>query len=493
MDSTPMTQQMSLFPQEPAFQFRKADPPSLGPSFEQRSTVPLLFESVPGSMSLMFDTSKLTLGDYHNMRTHPQVHASLSLMTFMIHQADWKIECKDKKVAETIEDNMRQIWTELVRGISTGYWAGYAPNVLEWDNASGPDSDGELDRIYVTKVKDLNPMECSVNWKEVESNYTPRPGDLVSGQPFDRRNMPKVKLYDGIKKFGLAYPIPPEQTFWYPVLMENGNHYGKKLLEPAFMPWYFSILVHLYANRYFERFGEPVPIGRAPIDQDFEYSDGAGGTVRISAKQAMEQILTNLRSSGKVVLPSDRDDSASNNRSEYLWDVEYLESQMRGADFERYLDRLDEEISLAIFTPMLLMRSGDKGSLNLGVQHTQTWLWSLNAMMGDLKLYIDKYLVQRIKAYNFNQNAPRAEWVPRKMGKDNTETLRAIVSQLISKDMAKPDLEEMGTALGMSLQEIRTAAPDPNTIVDTRDRSERDRTEDGPRTAGDDLPTTTSQ
>jgi hypothetical protein len=484
MESATMSQ-LELF-DSAAFKFRKAEPPALGPAFNQEPALGgVLWEGLPGSMALMFDTDKLTLGDYNNMRTHPQIHASLSLITFMIHQSDWSIKCEEKKIQSAVEENMALIWTPLVRAISTAYWAGYSPNALEWDN----ESSGRY--IFIDKVKDLDPVECAVHWKEVPSSYTPRPEDLQGSHT--NFIIPKVKVYDGIKKFGLQFPIAPDNTFWYPCLMERGNYYGRKLLKAAFMPWYFSILIHLYSNRYFERFGEPVPIGRAPLDQDYEYKDSDGSVKKITAKQAMEQILIMLRSGGRVVLPSDRDESASNTRSEYTWDVEYLESQMRGADFERYLSRLDEEISLAIFTPLLLMRSGERGSLNLGVQHTMTWLWSLNALMADLKAYIDAYICQRIKKFNFSERAPRVEWVPRKMGKDNVETIRAMVSALISGNLAQPDLEELGVALGMTLEEVKQVAPQPGTIVDTRNRTERtDRTVDGPRIVGKTPPTTTT-
>jgi hypothetical protein len=127
---------------------------------------------------------------------------------------------------------------------------------------------------------------------------------------------------------------------------------------------------------------------------------------------------------------------------------------MRGADFERYLGRLDEEISLAIFTPLLLLRSGDHGSLNLGVQHTKTWLWSLNALGADIKEYIDPYICERIKAFNFSPNTARCEWVPRAMGKDNDETIRAMMNALITGGHYRPEIEEMAVALGIPLEKI---------------------------------------
>jgi hypothetical protein len=52
---------------------------------------------------------------------------------------------------------------------------------------------------------------------------------------------------------------------------------------------------------------------------------------------------------------------------------------MRGADFERYMTRLDEEMSIGLFTPILLLRTADVGSYNLGQGHMQIYLWMLNA------------------------------------------------------------------------------------------------------------------
>lgn len=460
--------------------FRKADPPPLGPIANARAFDTSVLQ-MPGGATLMFDLEKLGLADFRAMRYHPQVNASLTLIMFTLHQLDWHIECEDKKIAGVIEENIRLVWTRLVRALSQAFWAGFSPCVLEWENAEN----GKY--IFINKILDLTPEECQVNWKEVDPAYKPRTQSGVTHLP------PKVKIYDGINKFGLGYPIPPELTMWYPLMMENNDHYGRKLLKSAFQPWYFSMLMHVFSNRYFERFGEPTPIGRAPFDEEFTWTDASGQKRQRTGKQSMEEILMSLRSRGSVVLPSERDPSAtsSGGRSEYLWDIEYLESQMRGADFERYLARLDEEISLSIFTPMLLMRSGDVGSHNLGVQHTQTWLWNLNALAGDIKEYMDRYIVQRIKAYNFSEKAPRAEWVPRRLGKDNPETIRTMVNALISGNHAKPNIEEMGVALGMKLEEIQEATLDPATgQPDARGpRAERNRSGSGPRRVGEPLAT----
>lgn len=430
----------------PPVENKKADAPKTGNAFGAWAGRDLDHMVLPGGGVVQFDLTKLTLADFRNMRDHYQVNASLSVLSFMQHQADWTIECEDEKVAEFCEEQIRNNWTGLNRALSQANWAGYSPAVLEWEN--------EGNRVILAKIKDLVPEECDVNWAN-EEGWAP-PG----------RTPPKFKKYDGIQQFGMQWPIPVENTLWYPLLMENGDYYGRKLLRPAFTSWFFSILLHLFSNRYFERFGEPVPIGRAPFD---DVVDLNGENVKGNAY--MLQLLKDLRNRAVVVLPSDKN-TGSDNAPDYDYDIEYLESQMRGADFERYMTRLDEEISIGLFTPILLMRTSDVGSYNLGTSHMQMYLWMLNAMNDDRKVYIDKYLLSKMVDYNFGPNAPRAKIAYRKLGNTNAEMLSAMVAAMIQNGLAKPDIEELGKAAGMTLHEIKqTVAPaaDPGTEDDPDD------------------------
>lgn len=438
-------------------QFKKADPPVTGEIGKWASSG-LQFATLPGGGVLQFDLDRLNMSDFRQMRDHYQINANLSLLTFMVHQIDWRIECSDQRIADEIEEQLRPKWTQIVRGFSQAFWSGYSGMALQYEN----DVTGRS--IKLDKVKDLHPESTRVNWKEV-SGYSPR-GAAKS----------KYKVYDGIKEDGVSHPIPVDNTLWYPLLMENGDYYGRKLLRPAFVPWFFSMLIHLYANRYFERFGEPLPIGRADYEAQYEIGDRT-----VSGREAMEEILVALRSRSVVTLPSDRGEDGN-----YDFDLEYLESQMRGADFDRYLNRLDEEISLGLFTPILMLRTVDVGSYNLGINHMQVWMWMLNAIAADMKQYLDDYLVERLKSFNFTPNAPRAQWVPRPLGKQDSETMRAVISALMRDGMVKPaDLDELGQALGMTLEEVKGAVhpqqqDDPEPSGDDERVGRPEREDDGP-------------
>lgn len=456
--------------------FKKADPPNIG-AFGPWAGHDMIYAQLPGGGMLQFNLDRLSLRDFRGMRDHYQVNANLIVLQFMLHQMDWRIKGPEKAKADFLDEQLRKNWSALVRSLSQANWAGYSPNALEWAN----DVQGRA--VVLDKIKDFIPEDCLVHWKVIDG-WAP-PGHVN----------PRVRIFDGIRQIGMPFPVPVGNSFWYPLLMENGNYYGKKLLRAAFAPWFFSQLLHLFANRYYERFGEPVPIGRAPFEETVK-QDGKD----VSGDVAMRNILQALRNRSVVVLPSERQ-QVSPTRTEYDYDIQYLESQMRGADFERYMSRLDEEISIGLFTPVLLLRAVENGSYNLGVGHMQMYMWMLNALAGDRKTYIDKYIINPLTGYNFSQSdIGKYEWQFRPMGKQNVETIRALVAALATAGRLKPDFDELSDIVGLTVEEqaVLTAPDgqgDPSSDPgngndgsgDTRQRG--DRKSNGPKGPGQDRST----
>jgi len=398
------------------------------------------YGTLPGGGMVQFDLDALTIPDYRAMRNHYQVNASLAVLSFMQHQSDFHVIAEGEggqKVADECERQLRAIWTPLNRGMSAANWAGYGPNALQWEN------NPRTNKTELTKIKDLYPEDTAVNWKRVDAWKPPGYQGTI-----------KVDIYDGIKQVGTPYPLPVDNSFWYPLLMENGNYLGRNLLKAAFQPWYFSTLIHLFANRYYERFGEPIVVGRAPFTNDVQIP-GPDGTVKtLNGLEYMLTVMQQLRNRSVVALPDDKT-IGSAGRFEFDYDIKYLESTMRGADWESYLTRLDEEISIGLFTPILLLRTADVGSYNLGVGHMQMYLWMINAMNDDRKQYIDKYILARMADFNFGPNSPRPKIVFRKLGNQNAEVVNTMIGALVGAGKIKPDIKELGEIAGMNLTEIK--------------------------------------
>lgn len=384
------------------------------------------YGSLPGGGVFKFNLDNLTNYDFHMMEDDPQIAASLSVLTFMVHQADYEVKCKSKEIKDEMTQQMQEhLWVEGLHAMSQAFTFGYSPVCYVF---------GDNDRGYTTvdEFKDLTVDSC-------------KPYTLPE---FADKDTPKH--YAGIKQGDKV--INPIYTMWYSLQPRNGSYYGKKLLRPAFVPYFFSQLIHLFANRYFERFGEPTLIGRAPKNETITM----GGTTMKAADFVVEK-LNNIRNHSSVVFDSEKDE-----KGDYLYDIKVLESQMRGADFERYMDRLDEEKSLALFTPVLLFRTTDTGSYDLGVQHYKMFSLMLNWLISDVAKNISRHLLTRLAKINWGENAPDVWLQPKKLGRITEESARAVLQALIQNGAAKLSdggLKELGDYLGLTLEQIQVLAP----------------------------------
>src|SRR6478609_1618311 len=147
--------------------FKKAAAPTLGEAFGPWAGRDLTYMQMPGGGVVQFDLSRLTLSDFRQMSSHYQINSSISVLTFMLHQLDWTVECSNARIGARVEENLREVWTRLVRALSQAFIFGYSPNILQWEN------DIASRGIVLTKIKDLVPEEASVNWKLVEGAVRP--------------------------------------------------------------------------------------------------------------------------------------------------------------------------------------------------------------------------------------------------------------------------------------------------------------------------------
>jgi hypothetical protein len=138
------------------------------------------------------------------MTTHYQIHASLAVLGFLLHQSEWTIECKDKKIAAHCEENLARSGPRLLRAlkrIALVWLRAQRPPVGE----RCPGQDGAADQGQ-------GPDPRRVLTSTGSTSTATRPRWHVK---------PKLKVYDGIKQFGAPWPIPAEATCWYPLLMRE--------------------------------------------------------------------------------------------------------------------------------------------------------------------------------------------------------------------------------------------------------------------------------
>jgi len=365
-----------------------------------------------------YNTEDIAISTLRKMRDDYQISACLNVLTFTIQKMDWYLIGGDERTKSFCEKSIRKIWNQLVKIMGKSFWAGFSPatKVFEYD---------EINKgINYKQIRDLAPENCRL---KVDENGN----------------------FNGFVQYpGQAYQqlVPSKYAFWYANQIEDGNLYGRTMLKAAYKPWYFSEIIHLFANRYYERFGEPAVITRGPATETVKDVNGTAVDAVASMKAAGEGIKNHT----VIGVPSDRDESGN-----YLFDISYLESQMRGVDFDTYLKRLDMEKSRAIFVPDLLLGTGRVGSFELGKEHKATFITGLMGMMDDFSEYIDKYIIPQLVEYNFGTGTEKPEFAYLPLTKTSEDSLVAIIQNFVSGNPEILDVNKLASKLGVPLKDAK--------------------------------------
>lgn len=362
----------------------------------------------------------ISIETFRKMTNDYQLAACLNVMAFTIQKIDWYFVDGRKEVRDFLDYSLSKVWNRLIKSIAKSFWAGYSPctKVFEYDT--------QIKKINLKKIRDLAPETCRVNVDEY--------GEFTGFTQFAGQSNEET--------------ISPKYAFWYPNQMIDGDLYGRSMLKPAYNPWYFSELIHLFANRYYERFGEPAVKGRAPNET---LKDKDGNTKE--AIEVIQAIAESLKSNSAFTIPAVYDENGN-----LLYDITYLESGMRGVDFNTYLNRLDMEKARAVFIPDLLFGTGRVGSYELGKEHKATFLTGLMGMMDDMSEYIQKYIANQLVEINYGtqEKIPQFTYLP--LSQINQDLLVNVISQVVRGDPTILDIQKLAAKLGVPLRDAEEVA-----------------------------------
>jgi len=400
----------------------------------------------------VYNPDNVTSSTYKKISKHYQVSAALAIISYSIQQIDWFIKTEDKEVKEVLTHSISKIWNSLIRSTSKAYIYGYSPNVKVF---TIEEINGKKYYVY-KKIRDLNPDDCTLK-------------------------VDKYGNYDGFvyRKDSSVYKkdIDPKYSFWYTNGKENGNHYGESMLKKIYKPWWYNEKIHTFANRYYERFGEPLIVGRAPAGATVQ--DGEGNAK--SAQDLMKSIIENIRNHSSAQLPSDRETDSK----EFLYDIKYIESQMRGFDFGNYLDRLDAEITKGLLLPELALGGGKGGSYALGSAQIEVFYTNLMGMMDNIVDYINAYIIPQLLEYNFPNNK-KAEFTYQPLSMEAKKFITDLIMESVKKGTIKPDIDQLEERSGIGLEEQKEKVapakpvPDVKKIAESRTKeillSEKEKT-----------------
>lgn len=388
---------------------------------------------------LKYNPDSISLDVYKKISRHYQAKAAIATISYSIQQIEWFIQSDNEQVQRVVQYAVEKIWNNLIRSVSKAFKYGYSPNVKVF---TLEEIDGK-DYIIYKKIKDLNPAYCKVNLDKYGNfdGFYYNTGKLVPGA-------------DAIK----GQFVKSEYAFWYTSEMENGNQYGESSLKSAYKPWWFSEKMHVFCNRYYERFGEPLVIGRAPSSS---YVQDPSTGKKLSAQEAMSQVISSIRSHSSAQMPSDQDEKGN-----YVYDLKYLESQMRGFDFGSYLDRLDREIALGLLFPTLFLGGEKGGSYSLGSAQIQGFYTNLMGMMDNVVDYVDSYIIPQIVLYNFpGKNSAKMSYQP--LSVDAKKNIQEMLMATIKTNRYELNREQLEKRSGIKLEKVEaSSSPKKSTVVE---------------------------
>jgi hypothetical protein len=396
--------------------FEKKQAPKLND--EQVSTVGITDWYVLDGIK--YNSDVISLDTYRKISKYYQVAAALNVISYSIQQIDWFIQASNPTVKKVLTLAVEQIWNRLIRSISKSFVYGYSANVKVFTLKK---IDGK-DYVVYSKIRDLDPKECDVVIDDY-GNY----------------NGFWYKKGDSLKQ----KKINPEYSFWYTSNMENGNLYGDSMLKTIYEPWWFSKKIHNFSNRYYERFGEPLIVGRAPSNTKIKNSKGE---VK-DAQDIMNDVIANIRNHASVQMPSDRDE----NTKEYQYVLEFLESQARGYDFNNYLDRLDKEIAIGLLLPELMYGGSKGGSYALGTSQIEVFYTNLMGIMDNIQDYVNLYILPQLIEFNFDKNKD-AKFAYQPLSASSKKVITDIILKLVDKGEVSPEISQLEERSGIKLNKI---------------------------------------
>ena len=305
------------------------------------------------------------------MRSDAQIALGLSAVKAPIAGTSWWAVSSDEEAARFIEAALRPVWSQVMRtclgAVDFGFQAAekvFELRRVEYEFAGRRRSHRGV--VY-RKLRDLDPDEVTLTADER--------GDFA-----------------GVR-VGSDF-LPSEKCFVMTLSKEWGDLYGTSRLEAAYEPWYWAGVMYLFANRYFERKGDPAIVGRAPAE---ERTDADGNRVKTLDEAA--RVISSLRSGGTAVFPDERDEFGNTR-----WDFRYLIDDKRADMFISYIEHLQVMKLRAILVPeRTVTQDASSGSFAMASEHTETFLRNEETLLAEIIEHVNRYIVRPLAEFNFGR------------------------------------------------------------------------------------------
>jgi hypothetical protein len=299
--------------------------------------------------------------EFNKMRlVDATINAALMAIFLPILSTKWRLDPADEtrksqKAAEFVEWNlfegMTKTWQETLQEVLLYLPFGVMPFELVWDF----DKDGYL---YIRKL--------ASRWPTTIVNFDDDKNVMTQNVGLESVDIPFEKLVVFINQ------------------REGGSWWGRSVLRPAFQNYYIKSKYYLIDAMAHERQGLGIPYAKKPT----------GALERDVDK--MEEILANIGANeeGRLIFPVD-------------WEVGFMD--MKAGTIKSPIEMIghhDRQMLKNVLAQFIDLGASSTGSYALSEDHQKLFIQSLEAIANYIQANIQKYIINKIVAYNFPDTEP---------------------------------------------------------------------------------------
>lgn len=396
-------------------------------------------------------------------------------------------------------------WTNSVKKLLSGSWAGYAVGEKIWHNTPEgflPKKIAVLPPSTILFETDRVGEITSDGILQYQRNYNPAlfgsgpsylfgfsggvggfgPGLGTKQDPFSQMGDFPFPLRTANTYSYLSIRIPKLKCILYSFDAQGNfeNPYGRSLLRRCHKYYLLKDAILQMLSIALDRKGTPLTVvyvdpnatvanGKNPAQGQTGQGANTGKKVGIRADLAAQNAFRNMHNDSTIILPG---------KKGQIFETDFVNQQSNATDFIAALDFCNKGIMRALLLPALVFTGGDgSGSYALGQEHAKTFDKILDGILAGFKQTLLDQLIKEILAYNFPEEQWRAlglgEFAKRDLSLDEKDKeLQALESAVNMGAVDMQDLDDLNHVRSIAGFKPRTTPIPQPTVLEEYDEEE---------------------
>lgn len=410
------------------------------------ATVPEFFGALK---TAVVNPSAIGVGILDRMiETDDTISSALEFKILMILARIGEYHHEDPKIRKFVQHFIKEMkaptWEQALEGVLSACGFGFSVTEILW----------AIDRdmhIYPRALKTYHPSTICF---EMDREGVTEDGVLQFTSQFSQTANPN-RIYPAVRhgwKVQTTFETPPDRLTPYRVPYINnfgvvriprtkvihhayragrafGSPYGKTPVRTAHLAWQLKNFFIKQLGIAGDKASMPTVVGRTPKSgQSVEFKDRDGVKKTMSAREAMLEMLKDIKSKDSVVIGSESEGYA----------IDVLQNTVQLSSFTDVINNLNVYIFRCFLIPSLVMTDGSSGSRSLGDKHFEIVGHIADVDARNFKQTLINDLIQPAIEKNFGPQESYGEFQKRHQSTEEIERLANIFFTLANTGFVDP-------------------------------------------------------